>query len=104
MTQPTAPWQLDKFRDAVDRWRDLDDPPRRLVEAVAGWMAVRADLGNIGCRMSRDLPGEWFAEIPGTASGSGPSATVVVCSFLLFEDERRLQCTGLATLSHPVPW
>ncbi len=99
--EQSGPWQLDKFDDALDNWRALEQPDEGTFRTVVRWMAARADTPTDGCRRDRRIPRHWMAEISGTATG-GPSGTVVVCSFLMFEAERRLQCTNLGTLTRPV--
>ena len=98
----SGPWRLDLFEPMLDAWVERDRPDATAVRTVALWMAARADDPFAGCRRDGRLDGLWFAEVRGTMRGSGPTATVVVCSFLVYEPERRLQCASLATLSWPV--
>jgi len=98
----SGPWLLDKFVDALGRWQHLEKPDPALVRTVELWMAARADVATEGCHRDPGMPDHWFAEVRGTARGAGPTGTVVVCSFLVFHTERRLQCTTLATLTRPV--
>lgn len=51
-------------------------------------------------RRDTNVANQWWGEIGGTEVGG----RVVCCTFMVFEAERRLQCTAPATLNQPVPW
>ncbi len=98
MTTPRAEWRLDRREEHLERWRRIDDPGPAVDEAVRRWMNTRRRDPYQGARRETAVDNLWWVEVPGTAA----HGRVVVCSFFIFEAERRVQFTSLTYVTQPV--
>ncbi len=102
MTTPGRParaeWRLDRRDEHLERWRQIDQPSPAVDEAVRRWMNTRRRDPYEGARRETAVDNLWWVEVPGTAAHD----RVVVCSYFIFEADRRVQFTSLTYVTQPV--
>lgn len=91
-------WSLERFGDMFDMWELAERPSDARRTAVLLWLADRQEDPYRGMRRSDEIPNQWHAPIPGTREADG---TVVYCSYFIYDEERRVKCDMLASLSPP---
>jgi hypothetical protein len=91
-------WTLVDFVEWLERWANAENPDqdRRLI--VAQWVMARHDDPYAGVRREPDFGNLWYGRIPGTWGADG---TVMTCSYFVYEQQRRIRCNHIASLSLP---
>jgi hypothetical protein len=100
-TSDASGWKLEGFTEWMELW-EKNEPisavstQRRI--AVIDWILSRHSDPYAGARREPPAENYWFAKIPGTLHDD----QIVVCSFWIHEEGRRVVCDLLSTLSLPV--
>ena len=89
---------LEDFLDRIDVWADSQQPSQDLVLHVMAWLLTRYEDPYQGVRREPGFDNLWQATIPHTHH----RGYVVVCSYFIYEGERKLRCNAFATLGWPV--
>ena len=93
-----SPWTLENFEECLDRWIDLEKPIDELKLIVTAWVLTRFDDPYVGVRREAGFDNLWYATVPRTAH----EGSIVVCSYWIFDRERRVRSDSIATLSLPL--
>ncbi len=91
-------WRLDRRDEHLERWSLIDEPTPAVAETVRRWMNTRRRDPYQGAHRDTTTDNHWWVEVPGTAA----QGRVVVCSFFIFEADRRVQLTSLTYQNQPV--
>jgi hypothetical protein len=92
-------WCLVRFIEHLDRWAELERPDEHTRLVVADWVLSRHDNPYMGVRREPGFANLWFGRVPGTLDGAG---SVVVCSYLIYEETMVIRCNGIGRLSLPI--
>lgn len=91
-------WSLDRFGEMFDMWELAEKPSDARRNTVLLWLADRQDDPYQGVDRSDEIPYLWHGVIPRTRVADG---TFVCCSYFIYDEERRVKCDMLASLSPP---
>ena len=98
MDSSSNPWRLDKFESGLDAWISLESPDDDIRLLVTAWVLTRFDDPYQGVRREPGFPNLWFGAIPSSVQ----AGQIVVCSYWIYDRERRVRCNNFATLNLPL--